>query len=109
MNALQQSKLRTRLEELKSRLEPEVAGLANEAFRPTAGLATLGADMQADPGASAAEEETARTLYGAESATLAEIDAAWNASTKTVTANVRLVAIRSPTRVSRLCPMSADA
>lgn len=76
MTTLQRSVFRKTLEEMKSRLEPEVAGLANEAFRPTAGLATLGADTQADPGTSAAEEETARTLYGAESATLAEIDAA---------------------------------
>ena len=75
MTALQKFEIRKVLEAMKVRLEPEVAGLAKEAFRPTAGLASLGADTQSDPGSSAAEEETARTLYSAESSTLAEINA----------------------------------
>ncbi|MFO0801782.1 MAG: TraR/DksA C4-type zinc finger protein [Gemmataceae bacterium] len=76
MNSVQSLAFRAQLEEMKARLESEVSGLEKEAFRPTAGMAALGADTQSDAGSSAAQEEVARTLYGAESGTLAEINAA---------------------------------
>jgi DnaK suppressor protein len=74
MTAAQKSMFQKVLEEMKARLEPGVAGLAKEAFRPTAAASSLGEDTQSDPGTSSAQEEVARTLFGAESGTLAEIN-----------------------------------
>lgn len=76
MNADHMKVLRKRLLAMKSRLDPEVADLKREALQPTAAQASLGMDAQSDPGASAAEEEVARSLFDAESGTLAEVDAA---------------------------------
>ena len=67
---------RRRLAEAAARLGGEVSALRGEALSPTGTEAGGVAPDQADPGAQAAGEGVALTLFAAEGQTLAEVNAA---------------------------------
>lgn len=76
MTAHELQRHRRRLSEMASRLSDEVAGLRDEALRPTGTEAGGAGDERGDPGAEATGEAAAVTLLGAEGHALAEVNAA---------------------------------